>query len=101
MCESMFGIYPIISEIDKRKLFFGKLCNLDSDSFLSRLYDFINNDERPFSGFLHDILIKYNLLQHLRTFTANSQFPVRNEWKSVVKQAIRHNQTGMENPHTS
>lgn len=90
MCESILGIYPIISDIDERKLsFFGKLCNLDTDSltkhiFLSRLYDFINNDEIPFSGFLKDldeILNKYNLLQHLRTFTEKCQFPGRNKWK--------------------
>lgn len=44
MCESLFGLLPITSEIDKRKLqFLGRLCRLESDSltkqiFLNRLF---------------------------------------------------------------
>lgn len=52
-CEIMLGIYPIVSEIDKRKLlFFGKICKLDTvcltrNMFLAELYDLINNDGGP------------------------------------------------------
>lgn len=56
MCERMRSIFPIISEIDRR-CFFGKLCNLDTDSLTkkkssSMQYDFLNDDGRPFSWFL-------------------------------------------------
>jgi hypothetical protein len=75
MCESMLGLYPIILEIDKRKLvFFGKLCKLDTDClskniFLYRLYGLLQGDVKSLSGFLKDIyeiLIKYNLIQYLK-----------------------------------
>lgn len=93
MCESMLGSNPIISKIDKNNFF---------------LY-FIYTNRRPFFRFLkglglYEILNKYNLLQHLRTFIEKSLFPRpgRNEWKSVVKQAILHHQIEeMEDPNTS
>lgn len=102
MCESMIGLHPIISEIDKRKLvFFGKLCKLDTNSlskniFLFRLYDLLQGDIKQFSGFLKDIyeiLIKYNLLQYLRSFVEVGQFPGKKDWKYIVKQSIHHQHT--------
>lgn len=82
MCESIFGRYLIISRIDKQNFFL----------------NFIINNRRPFYRFLKDLVLyevlnKYNLLQHLRTCFEKSRFPGRNEWKSEVKQAIRHHQT--------
>lgn len=70
MCESMFGLYFIVLEIDKRKLvFFGKLCKFDinclmKNIFLFRLCDFLQDGNKLFFGFLKDIyeiLVKYNL----------------------------------------
>lgn len=84
MCESMLGLHPIISEIDKRKLaFFGKLCKLDinclaKNIFLLRLCDLLQDSVKQPSGFLKDIyelLAKYSLLQHLHLFLETGKFP--------------------------
>lgn len=80
----MLGIYPIETEIDKRKLvFFGKLCNFETNVlskqiFLYRLQDFIINEGKQVSGFLQDIwqiLLKYDLLNYLQIFLNEAKFP--------------------------
>lgn len=102
MCESMLGLHPIVSEIDKRKLaFFGKLCKLDincltKNIFLLRLCDFLQDGNKPFSGFLKDIyeiLAKYNLLQYLHLFLEAGNFPEKKDWKTIVKKSIHNHHT--------
>lgn len=84
MCESMLGLHPIVSEIDKRKLAFLENCASliltvwQKNIFLLRLCDLLQDGVKPFSGFLKDIyeiLAKYNLLQYLHLFIEAGKFP--------------------------
>lgn len=72
ICESLFGVYPISSEIDKRKLLFlGRLRLLNYETlanriFLTRLFSFLENLSKHQLGFIPDILnllTEYNLLK--------------------------------------
>lgn len=69
--ESLFGVYPISFEIDKRKLlFFGRLCLLNYETlpnriFLTRLFSCLENLSKHKLGFIPEILnllTEYNLL---------------------------------------
>ena len=102
MCESMLGMHPITCEIGKRKLlFFGKVCKLDCNYltkaiFLTRLYDFIQNNDKQFSGFikdLYELLKQYSLLHHLKLFIEKGQFPDRTTCKTLVKRMIHQYHT--------
>lgn len=58
ICESLFGVYPISSEIDKRKLIFlGWLCLLNYEIladriFLTRHFSFLENLSKYQLGFI-------------------------------------------------
>jgi hypothetical protein len=59
--------------------------------FLYRLYDLLQGDGKSLSGFLKDIyeiLIKYNLIQYLKSFIEAGQFPGKKDWKYIVKQSV-------------
>ena len=97
MCESLFGLLPITSEIDKRKLqFLGRLCRLESDSltkqiFLNRLFSYTDFPKRKHYGFIPDVinlLKKYNLETHLHSYLQSGMFPLKKEWKRIVSSTI-------------
>ena len=69
MCESMRGMLSITCEIDKRKLLFsGKVCKLDCNYltkaiFLTRLYDFIQNNGKQFTGTYKGLIQNFETIQ--------------------------------------
>uniref|UniRef100_A0A8W8LQ95 Reverse transcriptase domain-containing protein n=1 Tax=Magallana gigas TaxID=29159 RepID=A0A8W8LQ95_MAGGI len=97
MCESIFGLLPIASEIDKRKLqLFGRLCLMDTKCltkkiFLHRLFSYLDSPNCKHYGFIPDIihlLDKYNLLEHLNSYLQNGLFLNKLEWKKTVNSAV-------------
>lgn len=97
MCESIFGLLPIVSEIDKRKLqLFGRLCLMDTKCltkkiFLHRLFSYLDSPNCKHYGFIPDIihlLGKYNLLEHLNSYLQNGLFLNKLEWKKTVNSAV-------------
>lgn len=77
ICESLFGLLPISSEIDKRKLlFFGRLCDLDTKTLTKQIYFYIDcfpTYNRPNANNL--ALFTTSLLSCLSTISFNtSQF---------------------------
>uniref|UniRef100_A0A8W8ISZ1 Reverse transcriptase domain-containing protein n=1 Tax=Magallana gigas TaxID=29159 RepID=A0A8W8ISZ1_MAGGI len=97
MCESIFGLLPIASEIDKRKLqFFGRLCLMDTKCltkkiFLHRLFSYLDSPNCKHYGFIPDVihlLDKYNLLEHLNSYLQNGLFLNKLEWKKTVNSAV-------------
>ena len=103
ICESLFGLYPISSEIDKCKLrFFGRLCLLNYQTlphriFLTRLFSFLADLSKRQMGFIPDILKlleKYNLTQFLQQWLDYGTFPNKQTWKTIVTQAVyQHHET--------
>lgn len=65
MCESLVGLRPITSEIDKKKLlFFEKLCNFSHDIlvkkiFLFRLFTYLNDKQDKSFGYVKDIYSQF------------------------------------------
>lgn len=97
ICESLLGLLPISSEIDKRKLLFlGRLCELDTKTltkkiFLQRLFTYLQSPELKHFGFIHDVfnlLYKYNLHRHFLLYLQDGYFPPKSLWKTSVKTAI-------------
>lgn len=97
ICESMLGLQPIQSEIDKRKLYFlGKLCNMETNLlpkrvFTVRLFEYLNNNQSTNLGFVNDIsriIQKYSLDRFILTYVNNTSFPSKNIWKNIVKQTV-------------
>jgi hypothetical protein len=97
ICESMLGLRPIQSEIEKRKLYFlEKLCNMDTNLlpkqvFATRLFEYFNNNQETSFGFVKDIchiLQKHSLENFIVTYIRNACFPTKNIWKNIVKQTI-------------
>jgi hypothetical protein len=80
ICESLFNVITIISEIDVRKLLFlVRLCQMDPKSlpkkvFLTRLYSILEGVSEKQRGFIPDVidvLLTYNLLNYLQTWLKN------------------------------
>lgn len=77
ICESLPGLLPMSSDIDKRKLqFLGRLCNLETKTptmkiFLYRLFPYIHSHERKkldiFMAIIK-IMVRYNLTKHLLSY---------------------------------
>ena len=97
MCESLVGLRPITSEIDKKKLlFFEKLCNFSHDIlvkkiFLFRLFTYLNDKQDKSFGYVKDIfsiLHKYSLEQYLTSYLETGIFPSKTEWKKMIKSEI-------------
>ena len=98
MCQSLVGLHPIISVIEKRKLhFLLKLgCTLD-DSFLTKriflfqLFSYMIDNDRIHYGFIpdiFDILIKYHLHNYLLDYLYEGSFPCKGQWKNIVDNAV-------------
>lgn len=93
---SLLGAHTLESEIDARKLsLLGQLCRLDSQSwirsfFLIRLtsYNLYKNSQIGFIPDILRILEKYNLNCYIDVFLQDSEFPVKNVWKCLVKRTI-------------
>ena len=76
--ENIVGIYPIITEIEKRKLcLLEKLCNMSNDNiskqiFVRRLFQYKtkndNNRQYCFVPDIYSILSKFNLLDYLEIY---------------------------------
>ena len=97
ICESLFDVLPIDSEIDARKLlFFGRLCRLKYDTlpkeiFLTRLFSYTDNLARTQYGFIPDIvriLHKYDLSPYLETWLNDGTFPEKLVWKRTIRNAV-------------
>ena len=99
ICESMLGLHPFSSEIDKRKLMFlHKIMSLPKDNissqiFFRRLFLFIKSENLVVSGFISDIrvcrvLCRYNLQTILNTFNNDSRFIGKYVWRNTVCKAI-------------
>ena len=102
MCESLLGLYPIMTYIDIRKLFFlQKLCSLGVDCltnqiFLTRLFSYFNDCHRKQFGFIPDIiniLYKYELHGYLIDFLLDGHFPLKQSWKNIVINCVQSVQT--------
>ena len=97
MCQSLLGLHLIISEIDKKKLYFlQKLCTFD-DSYISkkifivRLFSFFIDTNRIHYRFIPDvinILYKYQLHDYLIDFLSTSTFPDKQSWKIIVNSTV-------------
>ena len=94
---AFFGVYPISSEIDKRKLLFlGRLCLLNYEIlanriFLTRLFSLLENLSKYQLGYIPDILnllTEYNLLEILQQWLDTETFPNKQTWKITVNQAV-------------
>lgn len=97
ICESLFGVYPISSEIDIRKLLFlGRLCLLNYEIlanriFLTRFSSFLENLSKYQLWFIPDILnllTEYKLLESLQQWLDTGTFPSKPTWKIIVNQAV-------------
>ena len=73
MCEAIFGLQPIVSEIDKRKLqYFGRLCLMDTNTltktiFLNRLFTYIFLLKHKHPDAI-DLFYKCNLSMHIYSY---------------------------------
>ncbi|MCG7892042.1 MAG: reverse transcriptase family protein, partial [Candidatus Thiodiazotropha endolucinida] len=92
----LLGCYPIISEIDYKKLIFlGQLCSFSStcitkDLFSHRLINYLGNPMQKI-GFFPDILRtldKYSLRYVIDIFICNGTFMSKYPWKRLVKNRI-------------
>ena len=97
MCQSIVGLHPIVSYIDKRKLFFlQKLCTLDDKYltkkiFLVRLFSYCFGNEHKCNGYFSDIiniLFKYELHTYLVDFIMEGVFPTKETWKTIVHNVV-------------
>ena len=97
MCQSLLGLHPIISEIDKKKLYFlQKLCTFDDvyiskKIFITRLFSFFIDTNRVQHGFIPDIvsvLYKYQLHDYMTDFLFTSFFPDKRTWKIIVNRTV-------------
>lgn len=97
MCQSIVGLHPITSVIDKKKLYFlQKLCSLNDNYltkriFLVRLFSFFIDSGRKHYGFIPDImniLFRYGLHSYLLDFILECTFPEKNTWKLIVQSSV-------------
>ena len=100
MCESMLGLLPIETAIDKTKLkFFHKLLNMDPQMipkqiFIRRLNMIARCQPIVQTGFSADIvniLKKYGLLQIIQPilkYMNTCNLPTKNQWKKTINQTI-------------
>ena len=97
ICETLFDVLPIQSEIDVRKLlFFGRLCRLDCRTlpkmiFLSRFFSYVEGLARTQMGFIPDImslLTTYNLLDDVHSWLTSGSCPTKMSWKRTVRAAV-------------
>ena len=97
-CRGMLGMWDILSEIDKRKLFFlGMLINSSGTPvykvmFHRRLIRWKWDFKSATTGFIPDIihiLRKYDLFCYMNNFIDNGEFPRRIQWKQIVIQSVR------------
>ena len=109
ICESLFDVLPIDSEIDARKLlFFGRLCRLKYNTlpkeiFLTRLFSYAENLTRTQYGFIPDIvriLHKYDLSPYLQTWLHDGTFPEKLIWKRTVRNVVSTVQTQLRTDRT-
>ena len=93
---SMLGCFPLIREIDYRKLtFFGQICNLPGkflakDVFLNRLVRF-KQDPYHKQGFIpdvHGLLVKYGLVEFFNNYATYGIFPSSCMWKAAIRQRL-------------
>ena len=96
----LLGLYSVEAEIDKKKLIlFGQLCRLElysciKEVFLFRLCSYFNNNQNQ-KGYFKDIfcvLIKYNLVDTVRTYVNSGQFPSKSEWKIQINKRIKQHE---------
>ena len=96
MCQSLVGLHPLISVIEKRKLhFLQKLCTLDDSLitnriFLVRLFSYMIDNDRIHCGFIpyiFGILFKYHLHNYLLDYLYEGKFPCKGQWKNIVNNA--------------
>lgn len=102
ICESLLDIFPIHSEIDRRKLlFFGRLCQMDNETlpktiFLIRLFsysEYISASQRGFIPDILQVLTTYDLLSYLTQWLHNGLFPDKAHWKRIVRNAVTQSNT--------
>ena len=99
----MVGLYPLKTQVDKRKLMFlYKILNLPATTtckqiFIRRYLCFITNEHGDrMKGFVPDacnLLIKYDLVHLLNNYMSNQKLPAKHEWKSIVYKAINRQHT--------
>ena len=101
MCQSILGVYPILSYIDQRKLYFlQKMCSLSNvyqtkKIFLYRLFSYLIDTERKQYGFIPDImniLFQYKLSEYILDFVLEGFFPSKQVWKNIVILAVQEHQ---------
>lgn len=97
ICESVFNVLPIKSEIDIPKLLFlGRLCLMDHQSlskkiFSTFLFSYLENISNKQRGFIPDvinILSTYSLTEYLQTWLHDCSFPPKQTWKKIVRSAV-------------
>ena len=100
---SMLGCFPLIREIDYRKLtFFGQVCNLPStflakDIFLNRPVRFKHDPYRK-QGYLPDIyriFEKYNLVDFLKNYLTYGIFPSSYIWKTTLRKRLNEHYSSL------
>lgn len=105
ICERLFGVYPISSEIDRRKLLFcGRFCLLNCQAlpekiFLTRLFSFFKNFTQRQLGiipYILNLLPEYNLVEFLQQWL-NGAFPTKQTWKTIVKRAFYQHRATLRN----
>ena len=104
MCESMIGLFPLCSIVEKRKLvFLHKLLTLPAAALsrqilLTRYFQYIyapSNRRKTFRGFIPDIcclLIKYKLQWIINDFVSHNSLPSKISWKKHVNKTVESHQ---------
>lgn len=92
LSSDFFPYHPKLRKL----LFFGRLCDLGTttltkQTFLHRLFFYLQSPERKQLGFIHDIIalmLKYNFHQYLTVYLQVGYFPPKLLWKKSVKEAV-------------
>ena len=93
----MLGWLPMRARIEQRKLMFlQKLCTMPSEILSRQIFDirlnlFMLRGQTNQTGFIPDIweiLRRFELLEFVTTYVANSKFPSKSQWKSLVYQKV-------------
>ena len=95
-CLSTINTVPIVNELEIRKLtFFGQICRLNpkylaKDIFNNRLIRHIELEGQCI-GYIPDayrILQKYDLMNVLRSYVQDGNFPTKRQWKKIVERKV-------------
>jgi len=101
MCESMLGLPPLITEVERRKLLFlQKLISmpnnvLSKQIFNRRLLLYDIDPTQVNHGFIpdiHNIIRKYHLEDFVDSYKNSGLFPNKYHWKNITRDAILHKQ---------